>query len=83
MVVTFGLVVAALVGGAILTYPDTAITRILAVTVPVAVLVPIVFYPVSYTVWAAIDLAMRPLEPAEVADAETAVRAAAARTNHA
>jgi hypothetical protein len=31
--------------------------------------VPIVFYPFSYTIWAAVDLAMRPLDPAEQADA--------------
>jgi hypothetical protein len=35
----------------------------------VAVVVPIVFYPFSYTIWAAVDLAMRPLDPAEQADA--------------
>ena len=31
-----------------------------------AVVVPLVFYPFSKTVWAAIDLFMRPLQPAEV-----------------
>jgi len=36
----------------------------------VAVVVPVVGYPFSYTIWAAIDLTMRPLEPAEVADAD-------------
>ena len=51
------------------------VTRIVSavplfVSVFVTVAVPIAFYPVSYTVWAAVDLAMRPLEPAEVADAE-------------
>ena len=35
-----------------------------------AVLVPIVFYPIACSWWAAIDLAMRPLDPAEEADAE-------------
>ena len=37
------------------------------------VVVPVAFYPFSRTVWAAIELVMRPLEPAEVADAERAL----------
>ena len=35
-----------------------------------AVLVPILFYPVAASSWAAIDLAMRPLDPVEQAEAE-------------
>ena len=35
-----------------------------------AVLVPIVFYPIATSLWAAIDLAMRPLDPVEQAEAE-------------
>jgi hypothetical protein len=34
----------------------------------IAVVVPVVFYPVSYTLWAAIDLVSRPLEPAARSD---------------
>jgi hypothetical protein len=33
-----------------------------------AVVVPLVFYPVSKTLWSAIDLAMRPLEPEDDVD---------------
>ncbi len=69
-IVTFGLLAVVLVVGSVLTYPDLAVGPMLAVAVFVTVAVPIAFYPVSYTVWAAVDLAMRPLEPAEVADAE-------------
>ena len=35
-----------------------------------AVIVPVVFYPVASSWWAAIDLAMRPLDPEETADAD-------------
>jgi uncharacterized protein (DUF983 family) len=35
-----------------------------------AVLMPLAFYPVSRTLWVAIELVMRPLEPAELADAD-------------
>ena len=38
-----------------------------------AVVVPIAFYPRSLTVWAAIDLAMTPLELEEIVDAADAV----------
>jgi hypothetical protein len=69
-IVTFGLLGVVLLVGSILTYPDLAVVPMLAAAVVVTVVVPILFYPVSYTLWAAIDLTMRPLEPAEVADAE-------------
>lgn len=74
-IVTFGLIAAVLVVGMIASYPDIAVGPILAVALPVAVIVPIVFYPVSYTLWAAVDLAMRPMEPHEVEEASVAVAA--------
>jgi uncharacterized protein (DUF983 family) len=67
--VTFGLLAAVLLVGSILSYPDIAVVPILGAAVAVAVLVPVVFYPFSYTIWAAVDLTMRPLDPAEQADA--------------
>lgn len=36
-----------------------------------AVLAPVAFYPVALSTWAALDLAMRPLEPDEEAEAAT------------
>lgn len=44
----------------------------LAVGLAGAILVPLAFYPFSRTIWLAIDLFMRPLEPFEVADLERA-----------
>jgi uncharacterized protein (DUF983 family) len=75
-IVTFGLMAATLLIGSIVTYPDIAVVPIVAICVGIALVVPIVFYPWSNTVWAAIDLAMRPLEPAEVADAAAHARSA-------
>ena len=72
-IVTFALIGVVLLVGVITTYPDIAVGRILAVAVPVAVLAPILFYPISYTTWAAIDLAMHPLEPQDEAEAAAAV----------
>jgi uncharacterized protein (DUF983 family) len=50
-----------------------------AVAAAIQIAVPLLFYPFSRTVWAAIDLMMRPIEPAEEADAITS-RAAAEGT---
>ena len=61
-VVTFGAVLVTVVGGLVVTYPDTPVVPLVVVCAAVAVLLPIWFYPRSWTVWAAIDLAMRPIE---------------------
>jgi uncharacterized protein (DUF983 family) len=42
---------------------------ILLATAVAAIVVPILFYPFAATTWAAMDLAMRPLEPIEEAEA--------------
>jgi uncharacterized protein (DUF983 family) len=68
-IVTFGLLAVVLLVGTILSYPDIAVVPMLIAAAVVAVVVPIVFYPFSYTIWAAVDLAMRPLDAAEQADA--------------
>jgi hypothetical protein len=68
-IVTFGLLGIVLLVGSIATYPDIEVIPIVVVAIVVTVCVPILFYPLSYTLWAAVDLLMRPLEPAEVADA--------------
>jgi uncharacterized protein (DUF983 family) len=46
----------------------------LASCVGVAIVVPVAFYPVAATTWAALDLVMRPLDPVE--EAEAAIHAA-------
>jgi uncharacterized protein (DUF983 family) len=53
---------------------DVPIPLFLGVAVAVAVVMPIVAYPIAKSTWAAIDLAMRPLEPVE--EAEAALHAA-------
>jgi len=69
-IVTFGLLAVVIVVSLVLSYPDVALVPTLVAGMAVAVVVPVVGYPFSYTIWAAIDLTMRPLEPAEVADAD-------------
>jgi hypothetical protein len=52
--------------------PHANLVPIIAVGGVAAVVVPIVFYPWSRTIWVAIELIMRPLDPREVADADQA-----------
>ena len=67
-ILTFGAILVVLVVGMIVTYPDIAVVPIVAGCLVVAVLVPIMAFPFTYTIWGAIDLAMHPLQPAEVAE---------------
>jgi uncharacterized protein (DUF983 family) len=53
----------------LLTLPDAPIVPIAAGAVAVCALVPLLFYPFSKTIWAAIHLAMEPLDEREQADA--------------
>lgn len=47
--------------GVTITYPNVALVPVLASTVLVTVLVGVGGYPISYTLWQAIDLYLRPL----------------------
>lgn len=46
-----------------ITWPDVAVVPLMIVFMPAAALLPVVLYPVSYTMWQAIDLTMRPPSP--------------------
>ncbi len=54
------------------TLPDTEPVPLAIGAVGVAVIVPVISFPFGRTLWSAIDLVMRPLEPDEVASAEQA-----------
>ena len=51
--------------GVVLTLPDIAVVPLLLILGVGAIVLPVVVYPVSYTVWQAVDLAMRPPEPGD------------------
>lgn len=53
-------------GLVLLTWPDVPWTTILIATLVINLVVPTVFYPLSKTVWLALELSWHPLEPAEV-----------------
>ena len=53
------------------TRPDVSIALLTIAGCLTCVIVPLLFYPVATTLWAAIELSMRPLDPDEEADAVT------------
>ena len=75
MVVTFGLFLLIIIVGLIATYPHIKVVPVTIAGLAVAILVPILFYPSAQTMWAAADLAMRPLDPVEEAEAATFIDA--------
>lgn len=56
-------------GSLLLTWPDVPWTAVLIVTLVVNLLVPALFYPMSKTLWSALELSWHPLEPDEIAAA--------------
>lgn len=65
-IVSFGALFLTLLVGFAVTYPDVPGVALFLAAVGVALVVPLVFFPFSKTLWLAIDLVMRPLEPDEV-----------------
>ncbi len=64
-VICMGLLVVAMVVGIVLTLPDIPVVPLLVVLGGGALVLPVVVYPVSYTVWQAVDLTMRKPERAD------------------
>ena len=53
-------------GMVLITYPDVPWTLVLIVTALANIVIPVVFYPVSKTLWAGMELSWHPLEPHEI-----------------
>jgi uncharacterized protein (DUF983 family) len=66
--VSFGALFVTVVVGFTATYPDTPVGALMVAVTVVALVVPLLFFPFSKTLWSAIDLAMRPLEPEDDVD---------------
>lgn len=60
---SLGPLVLALAAILAVTWPDVAVVPMLAALVPAAVVLPVVAYPLSYTIWQAFDLVVRPVRP--------------------
>ena len=61
-VISFGLLLAGLVPFFVATYPDIPAGPWVFAVLPLLAFVPVLTYPMSKTLWTAIDLVMRPLE---------------------
>jgi uncharacterized protein (DUF983 family) len=59
-IVCLGLLIVGMVIGVVVTWPDIAVVPLLLILGGCAVVLPILVYPVSYTIWQAVDLAMHP-----------------------
>lgn len=70
LIVTFVLITVVLVVMTIVTYPELPVVPVVAALLVIAVVVPLFFHPMSYTVWLAVDLAMRAPTDEELADAD-------------
>jgi uncharacterized protein (DUF983 family) len=57
----------------VLTLPDIPVFGVMFASVGVALVGPALFYPISFTLWQAIDLSMRPPTEAELAGERDAV----------
>lgn len=66
--VTFTLLVGYILFGFVLTYPDPPIGALTGIGLVVAGGFPVIFYPVSKSLWAGIDLAMRAPDPDDDVD---------------
>jgi len=67
-IVTFGSLLITLVAGFALTWNERQAAPIFIATFLVAAITPFAFFGSSQTLWSAIDLAMRPLEPKDDVD---------------
>ena len=62
-VLSMGPLLIALTAIVAVTWPDIHVVPLLVILGLGAVILPVVLYPVSYSTWQAVDIAMRPVEP--------------------
>ncbi len=65
-IVTFGAMLIVMVASVALTQPDIPVGRLLIGNAIFVIALSAAFFPISKTLWSAIDLVMIPLEPGEV-----------------
>ncbi len=74
-VVTFLVLTVVMTVSFVLTSPDIPVLPLVAGCAAIAVVLPVVLYPFTYTVWLVLDLAARPPDAAELAEARSAAEA--------
>lgn len=74
-VITFFCLTVGMAIGFVVSYPDIAVWPILLSCIAVAVLLPILIYPLTFTLWFAFDVLAHPPDAAELAEARAALAA--------
>ena len=64
-IVSFGTLLVVLLGGTLLTWPDLNVGFLVIGSIFAVAVMPVLFYPISQTLWLAIDLSVNPLRPGE------------------
>ena len=67
IILTFTAILITIAVAVIVTLPDVSVWWVVGPAATVAIVGPALFYPVSFTLWQAIDLWMRPPTPGELA----------------
>jgi uncharacterized protein (DUF983 family) len=67
IILTFGAILLAILISVVLTLPDVSLPWVVGSAATIAIVGPALWYPVSFTLWQAIDLWMRPPTAAELA----------------
>lgn len=68
IIISLGSLIIAMVVVIVATYPGIDVLPTTIVFLVLSVVVPTVFYPISFTLWSAIDLRIRPPQAEELAD---------------
>ncbi|MGA7227440.1 MAG: DUF983 domain-containing protein [Acidimicrobiia bacterium] len=71
--ITFGTFIVIFVGGILITWPDVPWALLMGLTVGINLILPIVFYPQSKTIWNALEMSWHPLEDEEIREASRRV----------
>jgi uncharacterized protein (DUF983 family) len=71
-IITFGALTIFMVVGFVMTVPDVPVLNFVVGLMAVGVLMPILIYPFTYTMWLALDLTVHPPDDKELAAAEDA-----------
>ena len=69
LVLNIGLVIAAVGVAVALTVPDVPVVTLYVILASAAIVIPVVTWPLTHTIWIAIDLRVRPVGDDEAAEA--------------
>ncbi len=64
--ITFATFIVVFVAGIVITWPDVPWAAVGVVTIVLNAVIPVLFYPVSKTLWTALEMGWHPLEPEEI-----------------